>query len=306
MIINEDRRYLEFIDKLSEFLDMQLTVLKPLHARKGCSYKIKGDNEEMMIKMMDLLSDETKVTNRAHALKKEAKILRDVNQFTGDLFVASGELDSIFWLLRRWIDGVTVTHHCSYLREKPLSIDHKRQFIQDLCKMLENVVHLYKCGYLHGDLQPKHFVVDKEENFHLIDLETAVNVNHPNSDYRGGMVHYVPPETTTQMMDGNANIPLDAISEIYSFGAVAFFLYTGKTPVVYVESLEEEEKIDLKAIPFEQKLLAVSQGRIRSFEQAGAEPFPELERILMKCLEKDRTKRYQTFGDLNAALEELL
>lgn len=55
---------------------------------------------------------------------------------------------------------------------------------------------------------------------------------------------------------------------------------------------------------FEDKLNAVVDGRVRSFEKAGITAFPELERILMTCLKGNREKRYQTFESLYAALDE--
>lgn len=79
-------------------------------------------------------------------------------------------------------------------------------------------------------------------------------------------------------------------------------MYTKVAPVAYGKSMEDPS-FDF---PFEEMLKAVTQCRVRSFKQAGVEPFPELEQILMSCLEKDRTQRYQTFESLLAALEELL
>jgi hypothetical protein len=78
---------------------------------------------------------------------------------------------------------------------------------------------------------------------------------------------------------------------------VAFFLYTGKTAIAYGESIEEDS--------FHQKLSAIIEGRFRSFSQVRAEPFPELEQVLMKCLARDRSMRYQTFDALLTALEKI-
>lgn len=52
-------------------------------------------------------------------------------------------------------------------------------------------------------------------------------------------------------------------------------------------------------------LKAVQNGRIRTFKQAGAEPFPELEQILIRCLQKDRSQRYQSFDELNNAFSSI-
>ncbi len=100
------------------------------------------------------------------------------------------------------------------------------------------------------------------------------------------------------MLVNDQKIHLDQISEVYSFGAVAFYMYTEVVPVAYGKSMEDPS-FDF---PFEKMLQAVAQCRVRSFKQAGVEPFPKLERILMRCLENDRTQRYQTFKSLLATL----
>jgi hypothetical protein len=78
---------------------------------------------------------------------------------------------------------------------------------------------------------------------------------------------------------------------------------TGVVPVAYGPSMEDYR---FKEYSFEEKLEAVTQGRIRSFEQAGVGPFPELERILMRCLETNREKRYSTFKALLSDLEVMI
>jgi hypothetical protein len=80
-------------------------------------------------------------------------------------------------------------------------------------------------------------------------------------------------------------------------------MYTKVVPVAYGETMEDPS---YKDIPFEKKSKAVAQGKVRSFAQAGAEPFPELEAVLMKCLDRDRSKRYQSFESLKIALHKLL
>jgi hypothetical protein len=50
------------------------------------------------------------------------------------------------------------------------------------------------------------------------------------------------------MLVQDNKIPLDQISEVYSFGAVAFYMYTNVVPVAYGETLEDP---GYKEIPFE-------------------------------------------------------
>jgi serine/threonine protein kinase len=229
---------------------------------------------------------------------REAQRLIELPEITGELYLGHGEIGSITWLLRRWIDGVTATDHTSTIRSQPLSLAAKWQFVDDLCQMLKKVIRLDDLGYLHGDLQPRHFIIDAQGTFRLIDLEMAVRKDEFEPLYPGALIHFVSPETAREMLVDNQHIPLDPLSEIYSFAAVAFTLYTGQPPTMCGEAKEER-------VSFEQRLQAIVQGRNKSFAQAGATPFPELEQILLRCLAPERGQRYQTFTALLSAFQSI-
>jgi serine/threonine protein kinase len=290
-----------FLDKLRTVLGRDLSVMEQLDSRTGFSYKISVDGQLMLLKAIAYNEDDAIVCNRVRSLQKEVQILKKLPNFTDNVYVTSGELDSNFWLLCRWLDATPSFPYCSYVRMKPLSHDHKRRFINDLTTMLKKVMEFYEQGYLHGDLQPRHFLADREGRFYLIDLELAIEKDELNPEYHGALIHFVSPETAKGMLAGNTHISLDMVSEVYSFGSVAFFLYTGKTAIAYGESMEE----DNFHLPKEQNLSTIIQGQTRSFAQSGSEAFPELEQVLLKCLATDRSMRYQTFEELLSALEKI-
>jgi serine/threonine protein kinase len=295
----------EFVEHLNSVLGYSLRVISSLRAREGACYKVEGDGEEMLLKFVDSAADNPALTRRACTLRREAELLKAYGETAGDLYIASGEIDTTSWLLRRWISGVTASQYCSYVRaahpQEPQP-EQKRRFIRDLCQMLRQVIRLDEAGYLHGDLQPNHFLVGHDGKFHLIDLELAVRKDDAEAEYGGALVHFVSPETARRMLVRDQHIPLDALSEIYSFGAVAFFLYTGKTACVYNDVSEGKQPGEPS---FEQRLKAISHGRLRPFAQAGAGPFPDLERVLSWFLSPNIDQRCPTFDTALTALEEI-
>lgn len=283
---------MDLIKRINESAGLNLSVLKALQTRKGLAFKVEESGIEMILKSIELKDNDIDQMNRKRSLQREAQILKDFQKYACSHYVSSGIIDHHFWLLRKWIKGKTSFEHTSYIRDNPKTIENKKKFSKDLSRMLRKVIQFFELGYLHGDLQAGHFIFDKDE-IYLIDLELSVNIYDPNPYYRGALVHFVPPETALEMRKGNDRIPLDQTSEIYSFGAVAFFLYTGEPPVEY------------KNRSFKQRLQAISQGEIRTFAQVGAEPFPQLEEILLRCLESNKMRRYQTFNDLLRVLSNI-
>ncbi|MEM8532229.1 MAG: hypothetical protein AAGF95_15395 [Chloroflexota bacterium] len=265
------------------------------------SFQVTVDDKPMLLKFVTEVADDPSVVRRVRALQREAEIVeRLYGAMSGN--VICGQFESTVWLLREWIDGVTVGQYCSYIREEPLQPDNKHRFIVDLIRMLEQVMLLDEAGYLHGDLQPNHFIVDQEGSFHLIDLELAIRKDASETEYGGAFVHFVSPETATGMLSDSHHIALDALSEIYSFGSVAFFLYTGKTAHAYGRTLDGHEMAEISK---EDKLQAIVQGRIRSFTHTDAAAFSELEQILHWCLQVDRSQRCPSFPALFTALKDL-
>lgn len=290
---------LSLVEQVSEVFGLNLQIIEEIEVRAGLGYIVTADDQKMLLKAVsvDVLDHDSEY--RLRSIMKEAQILRQLPEFTNFRYIGSGECNQYFWFLQKWIEGKSVWDYTKDIRLNLDSNRNQRRFVLTLVKMLEKVMQFYNLGYLHGDLQPRHFIVDKFEDYHLIDLETAVNINDPNDSYRGALVHYVSPEVAKGMLARKQSISIDSISEIYSFGAVAFFLYTAELPVDYGGSMTGSGDNS----SFEDKLKAVINGQVKSFDRVRATPFPELERILQKCLAKDREQRYQSFEDLYRKLK---
>lgn len=83
----------------------------------------------------------------------------------------------------------------------------------------------------------------------------------------------------------------DTRGDLYSLGAVAFFLLTGRPPFILEKTL--------------QLVVAHASQAPPTFEDVGASVSPELEAIVLKCLAKKPEDRFQTPDEMLAALESL-
>jgi len=90
-------------------------------------------------------------------------------------------------------------------------------------------VHLHRHQILHGDIHSSNFLIDTENNLHLIDLGMGY-FEHERAVSHGGVPRYMPPE---RMPDDNlafSEMKGDYVSEIFQIGVCLYFLFSGDYP----------------------------------------------------------------------------
>lgn len=165
-----------------------------------------------------------------------------------------------------------------------MSFEEAKWFLSQAVSALD---HAAASDVIHLDIKPSNFLLDDDQHLILTDFGLAKNIrkHRPGSENEVfGTPGYVAPE----QIRGEAT---DLRTDIYSLGATLFHLVVGKPPY---DSTNPEEMIEghLES-PFpEEKAFA-----------AGAQV--SLVRLMEKMLEKDPSKRFQTYAELEKAIGQL-
>ncbi|WP_263436623.1 serine/threonine-protein kinase [Stigmatella hybrida] len=172
-----------------------------------------------------------------------------------------------------------------------LTVEQKVMVLRDAA---EGVHAAHRAGLIHRDLKPSNILVERMEDGRLkpfvMDFGLAREWSETGNTATGavlGTPHFMSPEQARGEVAG-----LDRRADVYSLGATLYFLLTGQHAIPGTNGLEVLTNIPLVE-PSPPRALDPDVPR-------------DLEAIVLKCLEKDRSARYDSARALEEDLERFL
>ncbi len=151
-------------------------------------------------------------------------------------------------------------------------------------QVCEGLAEAHSLGIVHRDLKPQNIMVDEAGNAKIMDFGIARSLKVKGITGAGVMIG-TPEYMSPEQVEGKE---VDQRSDIYSLGVILYEMVTGRVPfegdTPFTIGVKHKSEIP------------------RNPKEFNAQIPEELNRLILKCLEKDKEKRYQSAEDLHAEL----
>ena len=209
------------------------------------------------------------------------------------------------------VRGVSITEYCD---AEKLSTRRRLELFVPVCRAVQ---HAHQKGVIHRDLKPSNVLVTLHDGVavpKVIDFGVAKATDGRLTDKTVytefhqfvGTPEYMSPEQAEM-----SGLDIDTRADVYALGVLLYELLTGTTPVdgkalrraAFAEIRRiirevEPPKPSTRLSTLGDALAAVAERRGVEPKRLGAVLRGDLDWIVMRCLEKDRTRRYETANAL--------
>jgi len=290
----------------------------------GCGVVYMADQEEpvrrrVAFKVIKLGMDTKQVVARFEAEGQALAMMDHPN--IAKVFDAGATNTGRPYFVMELVRGIKITEYCD---QNNLPTEERLKLFTQVCHAIQ---HAHQKGIIHRDIKPSNILVTVNDGVpvpKVIDFGVAKATSDQRLTDKTiftafeqfiGTPAYMSPEQAEM-----SGLDIDTRSDIYSLGVLLYELLTGRTPLDPEELLrsgvsEMRRKICETEPPRPSTRLSTMQAAdlttIAKHRQADAPKLihlvhGDLDWIVMKCLEKNRTRRYETTSDLTADIQRHL
>jgi serine/threonine protein kinase/Flp pilus assembly protein TadD len=234
--------------------------------------------EKIAIKLIkpEISADEKTIER----FRNELKLARQISHKNVCRMYDLNKEDGAYYITMEYVSGEDLK---SFIRRAGVLGAGKAIYIaQQVC---EGLTEAHRLGVIHRDLKPQNIMIDKDGNAKIMDFGIARSLKTKGITGSGVMIG-TPDYMSPEQVEGKET---DERSDIYSLGVILYEMVTGQVP------FEGDT-------PFAIGVKHKSVPPIPPIEKNPQVP-EYLNRIILRCLVKDKEKRYSSAEELHTELD---
>lgn len=289
----------------------------------GCGTVYMAEQEEpvrrrVALKVIKLGMDTKSVIARFEA-ERQALAMMDHPNIAKVLDAGTTDTGRPYFVMEL-VRGIRITEYCD---QNNLSTEERLKLFIQVCQAIQ---HAHQKGVIHRDIKPSNMLVTLHDGVPVplvIDFGIAKAIGQRLTDKTlftefqafVGTPAYMSPEQAEM-----SGLDIDTRSDIYSLGVLLYELLTGQTPFdadrLMRSGLDEMRRIIREEEPLRPstRLSTMAMAPAAALAKTRREKIPvladlvrgDVDWIVMKCLEKDRARRYATANSLAMDVQRYL
>jgi serine/threonine protein kinase len=212
--------------------------------------------------------------------QREAKVAANLDHANIVTIYEVGHIEGVYFIAMQFLEGRTLSQILE--AEGPLPVSRVQGVIEQVASALD---YAHARGFVHRDIKPSNVIVADDGRATLTDFG-LVKAGEGTKLSTTGVVFGTPEYMSPEQAEGKV---LDARSDVYSLGVVLYEMLAGRapfvadtTPAVMYKHVHEPPPLEELSSDLPQSVVAVVE----------------------KALAKKREARYQSVGEMAAALQQ--
>jgi tetratricopeptide (TPR) repeat protein len=248
----------------------------------GAVYRVEDTNIDQDIALKLIKPEIASDRKTIERFQNELKTTRMISHRNVCRMFDLNESEGTYYITMEYVSGEDLK---SFIRRSgKLDIPKAISIAKEVC---EGLAEAHRLGVVHRDLKPSNIMIDKDGESRIMDFGIARSLRTKGVTGEGiiiGTPEYMSPEQAEAK-------EVDNRSDIYSFGVILYEMVTGQLPFEGDTplSIAMKHKGELPKDP----------------KEINTQIPEDLNSVIMRCLEKDKEKRYQSAGEVRSELTNI-
>jgi serine/threonine protein kinase/Tfp pilus assembly protein PilF len=248
----------------------------------GRVYRVEDTELKQEIALKLIKPEISAVKKTIERFRNELKVARNIRHKNVCGMYDLGEKEGAYFITMEYIHGEDLKNLIRKMGQ--LSAGQAITIAKQVC---DGLGEAHRLGVVHRDLKPQNIMIDTDGDARIMDFGIARSLEAKGITGAGVMIG-TPEYMSPEQVEGKE---VDQRSDIYSLGVILYEMVTGRVPFEGDTpfTIGMKHKGELPQNP----------------KELNTQISNDLSRVILRCLEKDKEKRYQSAGDVRSELANI-